>query len=199
MIELKYNTMISFIQGKIISKTENGLVVLTAGWVGYEIKMQAVKLASVQVGNEIGVHTYLAVRENAMELFGFETEDEKELFLKFLDVSGVGPKTAMHLLSLGTVDEISSAIGRGDVDYLTKVSGIGKKTAERIVVELKSKIINQRSKIGEGVGGVLSEVIDGLVGLGYSRDEAREAVKELDSAGKDSGKLLKEALKRLGK
>jgi len=193
--------MISFIQGKIISKTENSIVVLTAGWVGYDVKMQVCKCASVHVGNEIGVHTYLAVRENAMELFGFETEEERGLFLKFLDVSGVGPKTAMHLLSLGTVDEISSAIGRGDVDYLTKVSGIGKKTAERIVVELKEKIgrLKDSKIISDDVSGVLGDVVSALIGLGYSREEAREAVKGIEVDGKSSGKLLKEALKRMGK
>lgn len=194
--------MISFIQGKIISKTENSIIVLTAGWVGYEVRMQVCKCASVQVGNEIGVHTYLAVRENAMELYGFENEVDKELFLQFLNVSGIGPKTAMHLLSLGSVDEISNAIGRGDVAYLTNVSGIGKKTAERIVVELKEKIKrlkDYKNAGGDSFGGVLGDVVQALIGLGYSADEAREVVKDLKTDGKDAGKLVKEALRRLGK
>jgi Holliday junction DNA helicase RuvA len=199
--------MISFIQGKIIKKGEDSVTILTSGGVGYDVncrmqpssRAQAEGIAECRIGDGVGLYTYLAVRENAMELYGFEKEEERELFLKFLDVSGVGPKTAMHLLSLGTVDEISSAIGRGDVDYLTKVSGIGKKTAERIVVELKSKVQKSVKSIKSGDGEVLGDVVGALVGLGYSREEAREAVKELDSAGKDSGKLLKEALKRLGK
>lgn len=190
--------MISFIQGKIISKKQNSLTVLTAGWVGYEVGLQANKLEKLKVGNEVGLHTYLAVRENAMELYGFENENEKELFLNFLNVSGIGPKTAMHLLSLGTVDEISNAIGRGDVAYLTNVSGIGKKTAERIVVELKSKVGERGTGNGEQ-GGVLGEVVQALIGLGYSAEEARGVVKDLKSDGKDAGKLVKEALRKLGK
>jgi len=124
---------------------------------------------------------------------------EKELFLKFLDVNGVGPKSALHLISLGSVEEISSAIARGDINYLTKVSGIGKKTAERIVVELKSKM----SKLGidnlELDNGQLGEVMDALVSLGYSKDEAREVVKNLDSEGKNSEELIRQALMILGK
>ncbi len=194
--------MISFIQGKIISKSENRIVVLTAGWVGYEVGLQANKLEKLKVGDEIGLHTYLAVRENAMELYGFENETDKELFLNFLSVSGIGPKTAMHLLSLGTVDEISNAIGRGDVAYLTNVSGIGKKTAERIVVELKEKIKrlkDYKNAGGDSFGGVLGDVVQALIGLGYSAEEAREVVKDLKTEGKDAGKLVKEALRRLGK
>jgi len=190
--------MIAFIQGKIISKKENSLTVLTAGWVGYEVGLQANKLGKLKVGDEIGLHTYLAVRENAMELYGFENEVDKKLFLNFLSVSGIGPKTAMHLLSLGTIDEISNAIGRGDVAYLTNVSGIGKKTAERIVVELKSKVGVRGSAIGVP-SGVLGDVVQALIGLGYSAEEAREVIKDLKTEGKDAGKLVKEALRKLGK
>lgn len=189
--------MISFIQGKIINKTANILTILTSGGVGYEVRGK-VECGKWKEGEIVGLHTYLAVRENAMELYGFENEVDKELFLKFLDVSGIGPKTAMHLLSLGTVDEISNAIGRGDVAYLTNVSGIGKKTAERIVVELKSKVGVRSSAIGVR-GGVLGDVVQALTGLGYSAEEAREVVKDLKTDGKDAGKLVKEALRKLGK
>ena len=190
--------MISFIQGKIINKTDSCVTVLTNGWVGYDINLQSSKLAKLKVGEDTGLWTYMSVRENAMDLFGFETLEEKKLFLKFLDVSGVGPKTALHLISLGTVEEISSAIGRGDVTYLTKVSGIGKKTAERIVVELKSKMA-----VGSGesnvASGILGDVAEALFGLGYSKEEAREAVKNLKTDDKTSEQLMKEALKSLGK
>jgi Holliday junction DNA helicase RuvA len=190
--------MISFIQGKIINKTENSLTILTNGWVGYEVNLQSSKLALLKVGEDTGLHTYMSVRENAMELFGFETMPEKELFLKFLSVSGVGPKTALHLISLGTVEEISGAIGRGDVTYLTKVSGIGKKTAERIVVELKSKMNSGLADSGVS-SGVLGDVVEALSGLGYSKEEAREAVKSLKTEDKTSEQLMREALKSLGK
>lgn len=188
--------MISVVAGKVIEKNSNKLVVLTAGGVGYEIMVNANAAKTWQVGEEAKVLTYLAVRENALELYGFGNSQEKELFEKFLLVSGIGPKTALHLLSLGSVQEISTAISRGDLTYLTKVSGIGKKTAERILVELKSKMTTDATGLGE-FEGALADVIEGLGALGYSVAEARNAVKDLDVAGKTSEQLLKEALQRI--
>ena len=115
--------------------------------------------------------------------------------MKLLTVSGVGPKSAMNILALGSIDDIKSAIVRGDVKYLTAVQGMGKKTAERMVVELKSKIAVK--DIGQDItGGILSEVMDGLVSMGYTRSEAKDVVQTLDPKGKDTETLLKEALKR---
>lgn len=191
--------MISYLTGKIISKENNKICVLTTGGVGYEINLPPFLFLELKKDSEISLPVYLAVRENALDLFGFKDLSQKDLFLKFLNVSGIGPKSALHLLSLGTVVEISSAIARGDVDYLTKVSGVGKKTAERIVVELKSKMGERGTENGEQETGQLGEVIDALVSLGYSKEEARQAVKGLDSAEKSSEKLLRAALKILSK
>ena len=154
-------------------------------------------LAAALVGSEQTLDTHLVVKEDSHSLYGFANQAEKELFKNFLSVSGVGPKTALHLLELGSVEEITLAIGRSDVDYLTKVSGIGKKTAERIVVELKNKVAKGISEAGVklAVGDVMTDVIDALVTLGYSALQARDAVKKLDSAGKNSEQLLREALK----
>lgn len=183
--------------GTIIEHQENTVTILTSGGVGYEVMVNSRPgAASWTVGSQVKILTYLAVRENAMELYGFANAQEKQLFEKFLLVSGIGPKTALHLLSLGTVQEISTAISRGDLAYLTNVSGIGKKTAERILVELKNKM-----GAGDGVGaefdGVLGDVVAGLGALGYSIAEARNAIKDLDILGKTSEQLLKEALQRI--
>ncbi|MBU2542556.1 Holliday junction branch migration protein RuvA [Patescibacteria group bacterium] len=195
--------MISFIQGKIINKKENSLTVLTAGWVGYEVSLpaSAKAMAGKQVGDEVGLHTYLRVSENAMDLFGFETVEEKEFFELLISVNGVGPKSALNILGLGSMDEIQNAISRSDVDYLTKVSGIGKRTAERITVELKNKIKDQgiRSKEQTKDGGVMGDAIDGLVSLGYSKEEARLVVRDLDVGEKTGEQLLREALKGVSK
>ena len=193
--------MISYLKGKIIEKSERAVLVLTDGGVGYSVSLQVSRCASLQVGENVNLYTYLRVVENALDLFGFETLEEKSFFELLLTVSGIGPKGALHILELGSLEEISGAIGRGDVGYLTKVSGIGKKTAERVVVELKSKVIKsiKSVKFGDGDSEVLGEVIDGLVSLGYSREEAREAVMDLPVEGKDAGKLVKEALRRLGR
>lgn len=188
--------MISIIAGKILSKNGNKLMVLTAGGVGYEIMVNIGSAKNWSVGTEANILTYLVVREGALELYGFASTEEKGLFEKFLLVSGVGPKTALHLLSLGSVQEISSAIGREDLAYLTKVSGIGTKTAERILVELKNKVGVGESMAGE-FDGVLGDVIEGLMALGYSLVEARNTVKNLDTTGKTSEQILKEALQRI--
>ncbi len=186
--------MISVVAGKVISNFGGKLVVLTAGGVGYEVVVSATSGKNWVVGTEAKILTYLAVRESSLDLYGFVSE--KELFEKFLLVSGIGPKTAIHLLSLGSVQEISSAIGRGDLAYLTNVSGIGKKTAERILVELKNKIGAGATGLEE-MEGALGDVVEGLAALGYSFIEAREAVKHLDVKGKTSEQLLKEALQRI--
>lgn len=191
--------MISYLQGKIIGKKNQKITILTSGGVGYDISVTPVVFVDLEMNQDIKMPVYMAVRENAMDLFGFQSLDEKELFLKFLDVNGVGPKSALHLISLGSVEEISSAIARGDVGYLTKVSGIGKRTAERIVVELKSKM-GERVMIDNKIeSGQLGEVIDALVSLGYTKEDAREVVKNLNSEGKSSEELLKQAFKLLSK
>ncbi|KKQ26960.1 MAG: Holliday junction ATP-dependent DNA helicase RuvA [Candidatus Magasanikbacteria bacterium GW2011_GWC2_37_14] len=196
--------MISFLIGKIINKENNKICVLTASGVGYEINLPTFLFLELKNNQEVQIPVYLAVRENSQDLYGFKDLAQKDLFLKFLDVNGIGPKSALHLLSLGTVAEISGAIARGDVEYLTKVSGVGKKTAERIVVELKNKVSALGGSASGGqsselAGTALGEVVDALVSLGYSKEEARETVKSLDSKDKTSEELLKLAFKVLSK
>ncbi|MSU75236.1 MAG: Holliday junction branch migration protein RuvA [Candidatus Magasanikbacteria bacterium] len=193
--------MISIIQGKIVKNQNGEVVVMTAGGVGYRVKVSPNAGLNCTAGKEVTLDTYLIVREDVLELFGFANIAEKELFKQFITVSGVGPKTALHLLSLGTVEEITIAIGRGDIEYLTKVSGIGKKTAERIVVDLKSKLKAHLEESGSTTftpgSDTLGDVIDALVTLGYSVLQARETAKKLEPAGKTSEQLLREALRSI--
>lgn len=190
--------MIAIIQGKILSKSDKTMVIMTAGGVGYKVLASPSVLGLAVVGSDITIDTYLSVKEDALDLFGFGSVAEKELFKNFLTVSGVGPKTALHLLSIGSVEEITLAIGRGDLDYLTKVSGVGKKTAERLIVELKSKVAKGMSDAGVVIkNDALSDVMDALVTLGYSVLEARDVVKAIDPKGKNSEQLLRAALKSI--
>lgn len=195
--------MISLIQGTVVARGNEEMVVMTSGGVGYTLRASPAALVNAAPGAAVTVETYLVVREDALELFGFATAAEKELFKSFLTVSGVGPKTALHLLALGSVEETTLAIGRGDLEYLTKVSGIGKKTAERIVVDLKSKVAKGLKESGiasaesEMKTDAQTDVIDALVTLGYSVLDAREAVKKLDPTGKNSEQLLREALRSM--
>jgi len=189
--------MIAMLSGKILSNSGAEIVVMTAGGVGYKVTINPAWADKWPVNSETQILIHMVVREDAQELYGFADTLERGLFLNFLSVSGIGPKTAMHLLSLGTVDEIAAAIARSDLAYLTGVSGIGQKTAERIVVELKNKVGKLSEQFADGVGGQLADVVAGLVALGYSAAEARAAIKPLDPTGKTSEQLLKEALQKI--
>lgn len=192
--------MISQLYGKIIYNQNGEVTLMTSGGVGYKLLVSPSASKLCTVGSELTLETYLVVREDALDLFGFGSLAEKELFKQFLSVSGVGPRTAVHLLELGGVEEITLAIGRGDIEFLTKVSGIGKKTAERIVVDLKAKVKSQLTINNEQLtnrSDAQTDVIDALVTLGYSVLQAREAVQKLDANGKTSEQLLREALKSM--
>lgn len=187
--------MISLLVGEVVGNQSGEVEILTSGGVGYKIFASLMAQKEWEVGKNVRVMTYLSVRENSLDLFGFVDIVEKTLFVRLLDVNGVGPKTALHILSLGSASEISTAINRGDVGYLTKVSGIGKKTAERIVVELKNKMTSMGADyfVGED-NQVVGDVVDGLVVMGYTVQQARDVMKKLDTNGKTSEQLLRLAL-----
>lgn len=190
--------MISLINGKVVGNSGSEVIVMTPGGVGYRVMVSPGASKLCIIGSEVILDTFLVVREDVLELFGFASDSEKKLFKNFVSVSGVGPKTALHLLDLGSVEEIALAIGRGDVEFLTKVSGIGKKTAERIVLELREKMVKEQKTFGtENVvhSSTETDVIEGLMTLGYSPLQARETVKKLEAVGKTSEQLLREALR----
>ncbi len=193
--------MISLLKGTIAEISGKEITLLTSGGVGYKILGSPALLSICQPGKESTVTTHLVVREDALELFGFVDQSESALFKHFLSVSGVGPKTALQLLALGSANDIAGAVHRGDVSYLTTVSGIGKKTAERLIVELRSKLKDMGTAPAGSQGGtkqdMIGDVIDALVGLGYSAIEARETINRLDSQGKNSEQLLREALQTI--
>jgi len=144
--------------------------------------------------------TFLSVKETAWDLFGFMTVAEIELFELLISISGIGPKTAAGILSGASVDDLQEAIILGDETILARVSGIGKKVAQKIVIELKSKI----KKLSKAAGDKFSmideiEIIDALVTLGYRISEAREAIKQVPLEIKGVENRVREALKRLGK
>ncbi|MFH1286723.1 MAG: Holliday junction branch migration protein RuvA [Candidatus Magasanikbacteria bacterium] len=191
--------MISILRGTIEDVREDSIVLMTTGGIGYEIRVHSSNFI-VHGGAEVRLYTYLKVSENSMELFGFGDTDSRDFFMLLLSVSGVGPKSAMNILSLGPVDEIKSAIAREDIDFLTAVQGMGKRTAERMVVELKTKVEITQFKEGYNKKGkVLSEVIGGLVAMGYSKEEAKLTVRELAVEEKSTEDLLREALSSLSR
>lgn len=190
--------MISFLRGHLISKS-TGYVIIEVRDIGYQVYVGENLLQELTVGAEIELYTHHQVKEEASDLYGFKSLADLELFELLLSVSGVGPKSALGVLSIASADDIKEAIIRGDADLLTKVAGIGKKTAERLVLELKTKIL----KIGAGGTSLSSfaagggDELDALMSLGYSLSEARAALSAVDAGVAGSGARVKAALKNM--
>lgn len=191
--------MIAHLTGTIIQKTDKSLII-SVGGVGYQVFVSTDILSrSPAIGETIELSTYMSVRENAMDLFGFETIDEKHFFELLLSVSGIGPRSALSILSIAPMTTIKKAIGSGDTSYLTKVSGIGRKTAEKIVVELRDKLsaLGHNDESGSLRGE--SDIIEALQSLGYSLNDSRNAVKQVADTIVGTNERIKEALKILGR
>lgn len=192
--------MISSLEGKIALKTEK-YIILEVGGIGYKVWCGEKTLSKIpQIGGSVKLFTYLSVKETAWDLFGFFSLAELELFELLISISGIGPKTAAGILSGASVEDLQEAIVLGDETLLARVSGIGKKVALKIVIELKSKI----KKLAKGSGDKFSvadeiEIIDALVVLGYKISEAREAIKQVPPSVKGVENRVKEALRSLGK
>ncbi len=191
--------MIAYIKGKIIN-IGPGYIIVQTGDVGYQVHVNQALYDELEVGAEIELYTHQYVREDALDLYGFRSLDELEMFELLLSISGIGPKSALGVLAITGIDQLKEAIAQGDSSLLTKVSGVGKKTAERVVLELREKV-SRLLPAGAKSGGVRvsGDEIDALMALGYSLSQAREALKQVDSGVKDSGERIRQALKKLGK
>ncbi len=190
--------MISHIKGKIILKKDKFIVVST-GSIGYKIFTLSI---SKEVGEDVEFFTYLNVREDELTLYGFPNYEDLELFESLISVSGIGPKTALGVLSLADSRTVKIAIAREDSSILTRVSGIGKKTAERIILELKNKFTISDVDRSEEKGKEISDhsdAFEALISLGYSSFQAKKALSEIPPEIKDVGERIKMALKELGK
>ncbi|OGD31025.1 Holliday junction DNA helicase RuvA [Candidatus Azambacteria bacterium RIFCSPHIGHO2_02_46_12] len=191
--------MISRLKGILETKAEK-YVIMDIGGVGFKIFVSAATLENLPAaGQSATLHTHLNVREEALDLYGFLTQEELKFFELLLTISGVGPKVALGVLSIASVKTLVSAIAKGEVEFLTKVSGIGTKIAQKIILELKDKIIKLGFEAGEAATLEDYEVIDALIGLGYTPNQARRAVRDLPKDVKGVEKRIKEALKTLGK
>lgn len=188
--------MIAYIKGNVIHIDEKFIIIETNG-MGYKVFLPLDTILNCQQGEEKEFFTYLAVRENSLDLYGFSTKDEMSFFELLLDVSGIGPKSALSILNIAPVETLRKAIAIGDVSYLNKVSGIGKKTAEKIVIELRDKLLVYKNE--DGVNSLRDEgdVIEALKSLGYSQTEARDAVKKIPIEIEKTNEKIKEALKIL--
>ena len=194
--------MIDQISGKIISINDN-YVVLEVGGLGIKVNISA-NFASKLVNEDlITLVTYLNVREDALDLYGFKNDSERNLFLMLISISGIGPKLAVSILSGVELEELKSNILSGDIKSLTSIPGVGAKTAKRIIIELKDKLSKTTTtELGfedDFASKISKDVLSALVGLGYSESMAKEVIKRINPAksNKSIESLIKESLKIL--
>ena len=188
--------MSAYLRGKVLTTTEETVIIDVNG-VGYEIYCTGSVFRKLTVGAVTEIFTYLQVKEDGMTLFGFDTPQEKELFLKLISVSGVGPKLGISILASLSADEFALAIATADVKRLSKVKGLGKKTAEKIVLELHGKISAAEVLGASGddltpsataptnakLSAADEEAVSALMGLGFTRTESLQAVKKAHELG----------------
>ena len=188
--------MIAFLEGEVAHKAGTG-VVLDVNGVGYQVLVPASTVAKLPpVGKRARIHTRMVVRDDSMTLFGFATTDERELFDLLITVTGVGPKVALSFLSVLSPDTLRRAVASGDLAALTVVPGVGKKVAQRVVLDLKDKLGGDVVL----VDGPLADVREALLALGLSPAEASEAMVGLPPNGDRSvEELLREALQHVGR
>jgi Holliday junction DNA helicase RuvA len=189
--------MLYSISGKLIFRGENFLAV-EAGGIGFKVfaSERTIRRAGA-VGGATKLFTHFHVREDAMELYGFLSEDELSFFELLISVSGVGPKSALSIIDVASLEELSAAIHEGRPDLLTKASGIGRKTAERIIVELRNKVQSSRAGAVVEKMDTDADLVEALSSLGYRREEAREALAKVSAEVAGVEARLKEALRIL--
>jgi len=189
--------MFYYLKGVLQHKSP-GLVLIEVGGVGYKVNLPLSSYETLpEEGKEIKIYAYLHLQENKISLYGFLNEEERDFFLLLISVSKIGPKTALRILSKNSLSEFKKAIKRKDLTTLTNISGIGKKTAQRLILELGEKIV-LKEKIKSVEETLIEDALSGLVSLGYTRKEAQRAVEQALSLCKeknDLAQLIKEALR----
>ena len=190
--------MIATLHGKMQSRTDDSLIV-NVGGVGFRVRVPSGTIANLgAVGSDVMLFTHLHVREDDLSLYGFATEDELRLFETLLTVSGIGPKVGMGVLSSASAETLRVAIAQGNLDVLTALPGIGKKTAQRLVLELKGKIdVSGLGEIGE-LSPMDEDVMNALINLGYSAAEATRAARSVPPSAKTVEERVRIALQYLG-
>lgn len=196
--------MIGSLRGQIVEKGPNWLIIEVSG-IGYRVKASPAVLSSLsdqsddratgRQGDSAFLYVHHHVREDAEELFGFLSLNDQQLFEKLLTISGVGPKVAMTIMSVGSAEQVKKAIMSGDLATMTSVPGVGKKTAQKIILELKGQLVDDESEESTGDG----EIVAALVGLGYVASQAKDVLKHVPASVTDTAERLREALRLLSK
>lgn len=203
---VKETTMFYYLEGKLLLPEMN-TAVIDCGGVGYRLTVSGSTRQEIssKVGQTVRLYTVLSVREDAMELYGFSTEEERLAYEQLTSVSGVGPKAAISILSALTVERLNKAVLTGNVKSIATAQGVGNKTAARVILELKdhlAKVLGMKAEdlpdVPDG-GQNLGDALNALMVLGYTRAEATAALRKIKTAGKSTEELIKEGLKILSK
>lgn len=187
--------MIYSLSGMVAGVFPDAVIIENNG-IGYKVSVSKVTTTKILVGQSIQLYCHHHIREDAFDLYGFLDERSLELYKKLLSISGVGPKSGLSIMDVDTIDHVIAGINEGKVDLISRASGIGKKTAQRIVLELKGKLSTQDLShlVSQAEGEI--ELEETLIGLGYSRADARSAIESLDPELKDFQDKLRAVLKK---
>lgn len=183
--------MIGSLRGTILEVHPSHALLEVQG-VGFCVKASIPLLATLRAGEERLLYIHDHVREDMRDLYGFASGEELHFFEKLISISGVGPKVALTILSAGTLDAVRRAVMAGDIATLTSVPGVGTKTAQKIILELKGQLVEEQDVTSED-----RDVIEALVALGYSSSQAREALKRVDASVTETSERVREALRNL--
>lgn len=190
--------MIGYLSGTVVSVNEKFMIIDTGG-VGYKVFTTPNLLQQNTIGSVISLWIYTAVREDTLDLFGFDSESIQELFELLISISGIGPKSALGILSLADIGSLVYAIKNENIAYLTQVSGIGKKMAEKIILELKDKIEKLSLQHEHVEADHLRDVVDALLAMGYHERSIRETLRGIDTEHTDTSRIIRESLLILSK
>lgn len=198
--------MIAYVRGTLLAAFERGALVDTPSGVGYEVNLTGAAISRLPAkGEEVGFYTETVVREDAIELFGFESLDERTIFRILTSISGLGPRKALAILSLFGPAELARVVFDEDLGAITRVSGIGKKTGQQILLELRFKLDKEGAAgfapKAQAAGGVFADAVAGLANLGYAEHEASDVVRAVldDEPDLDVAEALRQSLKRLAR
>lgn len=191
--------MIGMLKGSVALRNDP-YILLDVHGVGYKVYVTSQLFSSLTLGQELTIFTHMHVKEDALDLFGFPTAEDLRLFELLIDVNGIGPKTAVGVFAVGSRQEIMQAIAQANVDFFTGVPRLGKKNAQKIIIELKNKIGGKEElNLAEESDDLVLQTIAALEGIGFSEREARMAIKAIDGKGESVQDKVRLALKQLGK
>jgi Holliday junction DNA helicase RuvA len=190
--------VIASIKGIVFCKKPEGVTV-DVGGIGYHVSVPLCSLSNIpDPGEHVFLHTYTHVREDAFQLYGFLTEEEKNIFVKLIGINGIGPKLGLTILSGMPVHRFTEAVHNEDITLLTTIPGLGKKTASRLILELREKLLPRESELHSGDNRAAGDAVSALVNLGYKKSLSEKVVDKAMTSGADSLEdIIKEALKHL--